>query len=101
MVIISKGIIHGFAGKHPGSIQALNEWYFKVKKANWRNPSEMVNDFNSVDALENDRFVFDISGNHYRLVALIHYNIRTIYIRGIFTHVEYDRLGKTGRLNLL
>jgi mRNA interferase HigB len=54
----------------------------------------MLNDFNSVDALGNDRFVFDISGNHYRLVGLIHYNIRTIYIRGIFTHVEYDRLGK-------
>ncbi|MDB5152197.1 MAG: higB [Mucilaginibacter sp.] len=42
--------------------------------------------FNTVDAIGNDRFVFDIRGNHYRIVALIFFDIRTVYIRFVGTH---------------
>jgi len=48
--------------------------------------------FNSVDAVGNDRFVFDIRGNHYRIVAMIFFDIRTVYIRFVGTHKEYDRI---------
>lgn len=101
MVIISKGIIHAFALKHPRSTTSLNSWYLKAKKGDWNNISDLKNDFNSVDPIGNDRYAFNISGNHYRLIAMIHFGIRTLYIRGIFTHLEYDNLNKTGRTSNL
>ena len=48
--------------------------------------------FNSVDAVGNDRFVFNIRGNNYRIIALIFFDIRTVYIRFVGTHQEYDKI---------
>jgi mRNA interferase HigB len=52
----------------------------------------MKKTFNSVDVVGNDRYVFNIKGNSYRLVAMIFFDIRTIYIRFIGTHSEYDKI---------
>ncbi|MDD2982812.1 MAG: type II toxin-antitoxin system HigB family toxin [Crocinitomicaceae bacterium] len=52
----------------------------------------MKKTFNSVDSVGNDRYVFNIKGNNYRLVAMIFFDIRTIYIRFIGTHKEYDKV---------
>jgi mRNA interferase HigB len=101
MVIISKGIIHEFADKHPASIDALNEWWIKSKSADWKSWQDVKKTFNSCDSIGNDRYVFDIRGNNYRLVAMIHFTIRTVFIRGIFTHPEYERLCKNGRITQL
>jgi mRNA interferase HigB len=98
MVVISKGIVHVFASKRPMAVSALNDWYNKTKNANWKNGAEVKKTFNSVDAIGNDRYIFNISGNNYRLIAMIHFNIRTVYIRGIFTHAEYNQLIKNGAL---
>jgi mRNA interferase HigB len=46
-------------------------------------------------------YVFDIGGNNFRIVAMIHFNIRTLYIRAILTHKEYDFLNKQKILNNL
>lgn len=92
MVIISKGIIHEFAAKHPASLHALNDWWIKTKSADWKLWQDVKNTFNSCDPVGNERYIFDIGGNNYRLVAMIHFTIRTVYIRGIFTHPEYERL---------
>ena len=48
--------------------------------------------FNSVDAVGNDRFVFDIRGNNYRLVAMIFFDVRTVYMHFVGTHKEYDKI---------
>lgn len=52
----------------------------------------MKKTFNSVDAVGNDRYVFNIKGNSYRIVAMIFFDIRTIYIRFVGTHKEYDKV---------
>lgn len=92
MVIISKSTLLEFGIMHTDSIEPLNRWYGKAKKSNWKNFSEMKNTFNSVDAVGNDRYVFNIKGNSYRLVVIIFFDIRTIYIRFIGTHKEYDKI---------
>ncbi|BAU52767.1 mRNA interferase HigB [Mucilaginibacter gotjawali] len=48
--------------------------------------------FNTVDAVGNDRYVFNIRGNTYRLVAMIFFDFRTVYVRFIGTHAAYDKL---------
>jgi len=92
MVIISKSIIYQFCQNHAQVIDSLNEWYTKCKIADWGSFSDLKSDFNSADFVGNDRYVFNIKGNRFRLVAMIHFSIRTIYIRFIGTHAEYDRI---------
>lgn len=101
MVIITKGAIHEFSKKQSRSTQPLNDWFDKTQEADWRNFQDVKSTFNSVDSIGNDRFVFNVGGNNYRLIAMIHFTIRTVYIRAILTHKEYDGLNAAGRLNSL
>jgi mRNA interferase HigB len=90
LVIISKAILRDFGQLHPDAVEALNTWYRIVKDEDWRSISDIRTVFNSVDYVGNDRFVFNIRGNRYRLIAMIFFDIRTVYIRFVGTHKEYD-----------
>lgn len=92
MVVISYGTLRDFFDIHADAKDALNNWYRLVSQADWANFHEVKSMFNTVDAVGNDRFVFDIRGNHYRIVAMIFFDIRTVYIRFLGTHKEYDRI---------
>ena len=92
MVIISKAILVNFGQIHPDAIEPLNRWYEITKKSEWRSFSEIKNTFGTVDAVGNDRFVFNIKGNDYRLVAMIFFDIRTVFVRFIGKHSDYDRI---------
>lgn len=92
MVIISKAILVEAGRKYPDLIDSINDWYKKAKKADWNCLEDIKQTFNSVDYVKNDRYVFNIKGNTYRLVAMIFFNIRTMYIRFIGTHAEYDKI---------
>ncbi len=91
MVIISKTILTRFGRHHPDAARALNEWYGKVKAANWSSFAEVKLTFPAADFVGNDRFVFNIRGNRYRLVVVIFFDIRTVFIRFAGTHSEYDK----------
>lgn len=95
MVIISKSMLRDFGLKHPDMIETLNHWYSIVKEQDWGNLADVRSTFNSVDFVGNDRFVFNIRGNRYRLVAMIFFDIRTVFIRFIGTHAEYDEVNVT------
>ncbi|WP_162340484.1 type II toxin-antitoxin system HigB family toxin [Cyclobacterium salsum] len=73
-------------------MQPLNEWWKKTKQADWATFPEVKETFSGVDHVGNDRYVFNIKGNKYRLVAMIFFDIRTIYIRFIGTHAAYDKI---------
>lgn len=95
MVIISKTILHSFGRKHPDSIGPLNDWAEKTEAADWSQSADIKNTFRSSDHVGNHRYVFDIKGNDYRLVAMIHFSTRTLYIRFLGTHGEYDDIDAT------
>lgn len=78
--------------REPRAMDSLLYWYKSTKDADWSNFQDVKNTFNSVDAVGNDRYVFNIKGNNYRLVAIIHFNIRTVYIVFVGTHSEYDKI---------
>jgi mRNA interferase HigB len=92
MVVISYGTLKEFYVKYPDSKDALNNWYRVTLAADWSNFHEVKKLFNTVDAVGNDRFVFNIRGNNYRLVAMIFFDIRTVFIRFIGLHKEYDKI---------
>lgn len=66
-----------------------------VKAADWSKPTDIKEMFRSADILANDRVVFNIGGNKYRLVAAVHYRGKRVYIRFVGTHAEYDRIDAT------
>jgi mRNA interferase HigB len=92
MVIISWATLRDFYQIHSDVKTALEEWYDVVDEANWSNFSDIKQTFNSVDYVGNDRYVFNIKGNKYRLVALIFFKSRTVFIRFVGTHAEYDKV---------
>ena len=92
MVIISKPILREFVSEHPDAEAAMELWYAVTKEANWKNFAELRRSFNSTDAVGNDRYVFNIRGNTYRLIALIIFKVRTVYILFVGTHQEYDQV---------
>ncbi len=92
MVIIARSAITEFCTIHPDAGDGLLAWYIKTIESDWESFSDVKVTFNSVDYVGNDRFVFNIRGNRYRLVAMIFFNVRTVYIRFIGTHGAYDRI---------
>lgn len=92
MVVISYGTLKAFYEVHSDAEEALNNWYRLAINSDWKQLADIRSVFNSVDYVGNDRFVFNIRGNNYRLVAMIFFNIRTVFIRFVGTHAEYDRI---------
>ncbi len=72
--------------------QPLNAWYHEAKRANWRSGADIKEKYGSASILKNNRVVFNIGGNKYRLVVKINYQAHIIYIRFIGTHQEYDKI---------
>lgn len=98
MRIIAHRALVLFYTKHADAKAALEEWFQKTQKAEWKSFAEIKKTFNSVDAVGNQRFVFNIKGNDYRLVALIKFKIKIVYIRFVGTHKEYDNVKNCSEL---
>lgn len=84
--------IKEFIKKHSNSDVALGDWYYKTKRSEWENLSDVRQTFNSIDYIGNNRYVFNIQGNDYRLVAIIIFASKKVYYRFIGTHAEYDKI---------
>ena len=92
MRIFTEQTIRQFTTEHPEALVALQVWVSVVKSSRWTCFADVKKDFNSVDAVGNQRYVFDIMGNHFRIVAVIKFTIGFVYIRFIGTHKEYDKI---------
>jgi len=92
MRIVSFKRIKVFSEKYNDAESPLNLWYYTVTSKEWNSLNDIRNDFNTVDYVGNHRFVFNIKGNAYRLVAIISFNAKKVYIRFIGTHSEYDKI---------
>ena len=92
MRIISIKRLEAFGSKHADAEQSLRMWARVVKAARWRTPDEVTAAYPYADPIRNNRVVFNVKGNKYRLVAKMHYNRQIAYVRFIGTHAEYDRI---------
>lgn len=90
-IIAYKKIIE-FTNTYSDAKTALDEWYFKTEDADWSCFAEIKEMFNSVDLVGNKRYVFNVKGNSYRIIALILFEPKIVYIRGIYTHADYDNI---------
>ena len=78
--------------KHPDTEQPLQAWYTNAKRADWKTPFDVKMTYRNASFVENNRVVFNIKGNSYRLVAAINYQYGIVYIRFIGTHQAYNKI---------
>src|SRR5690348_18329970 len=71
---------------------ALDAWFDEVRRAEWTNMAAVKQLYRSASVVSADRVVFDIKGNDYRLVTVMDFEKRMVWIRWIGTHSQYDRL---------
>ena len=93
MQIIAKRTLIRFWEKHPSAERPLRAWYGLVDKALWTGPTDVKAMFGTtVDFVADNRVVFDIGGNKFRLVVHVAYAYRRVLIKFVGTHQEYDRI---------
>ncbi|MBM4424472.1 MAG: type II toxin-antitoxin system HigB family toxin [Chloroflexi bacterium] len=92
MRIISRKALRVFWEKHSDARQSLQAWYVDVKKASWRSPADIKKIYRNASLVGNNRVVFNIKGNKYRVVVAIHYKFQLVFIRFVGAHQEYDRV---------
>lgn len=92
MRIITYKAIEQYTALHASVKVALDEWYIKTEQSQWECFADMKQTFNCADNVGNKRYVFNIKGNNYRLIALILFEPKIVYIRFIGTHSEYDKI---------
>ncbi len=95
MRILSFKRIKEFSVIHADAEMPLCKWFHITEAASWNNLNDIKKTFSSVDYVGNNRFVFNIKGNDYRLVAIIIFASKKVYIRFIGTHREYDKIDCT------
>jgi mRNA interferase HigB len=92
MRIITHKAIVQYSGLYADAKSALDEWYIKTEQSQWNCYADVKQTFNNVDNIGNKRYVFNIKGNSYRIITLILFGPKIVYIRFIGTHSEYDKI---------
>jgi mRNA interferase HigB len=91
--ILSKRTLREFWESSPQYADAedqLKSWYREAKQAIWLTPADVKEQYRNASTLKNNRTVFNIAGNKYRLVVEINYALQIIFIRFVGTHQDYD-----------
>ena len=91
-IIAKRTLVEFWESGHGDAEQPPKAWHALAKAANWSQPNEIKAKFSTASFLANNRVVFNISGNKYRLVVKVVYELKTIYIRFIGSHADYDRI---------
>jgi len=89
--VIARKMLSDFWVRHPRAAQPLKAWFAEARKAAWKRPQDIKAAYRSASFLGDNRVVFNIAGNRYRLVAVVHYGRGIVFIRQVATHADYDK----------
>jgi len=92
MRIIALSTLRVFWERHPDAELPLRNWYAEASRADWSTPVEIKAAYRNASFVANNRVVFNIKGNDYRLVAAVHYDRKQMFIRFVGTHRQYDKI---------
>ncbi len=90
--MIAKKTFREFWEKHADCEQQLKAWLQEAREGVWKSPNKIKSEYPGASIIGNDRVVFNIKGNSYRLVVKLNYDYQMIWIRFIGTHAEYDKV---------
>lgn len=92
MRVIAKSTLRTCWLKHPDCEEQLKCWYKEAHEARWKHPRDIKKDYPSASFLQENRVVFNIKGNNYRIVVKINYDYGIVWIRFVGTHAQYDKI---------
>lgn len=93
MQVIARRVLKSFWEKHNQAEIPLSAWYALVSKAEWKSPADVKAMFgSSVDFVGDNRIIFDIAGNRYRLIVHVAYAYKRVLIKFVGTHADYDKI---------
>ena len=92
MRIIARRTLREFWEKYPDAEVPLVKWFKEVKRSSWKNFQELKKQFANASVVGNDRAVFNIKGNDYRLVVALDFEKQITWIRFVGTHRQYDKI---------
>jgi mRNA interferase HigB len=92
MRIIALSTLRTFWIKHPDAQTSLKAWYALASRSNWKSPSDIKEAYRNASFTANNRVVFNIKGNDYRLVVLVRYDKGLMFVKFVGTHSQYDKI---------
>ncbi|WP_259654551.1 type II toxin-antitoxin system HigB family toxin [Gluconacetobacter dulcium] len=92
MNVIALKTLRDFWGHEPKAEMPLRAWYALVAKADWTGPADIRAMFNSADFVGDNRVIFNIGGNKYRLIVHVAYRYKRVLIKFVGTHKDYDAI---------
>ena len=92
MRVIAKSSLIRFWDRYPAARLPLQTWHGDAVRALWKSPQDIRLRYASASFVGNNRVVFNIKGNNYRLIVKIHYNTGRLFIRFVGTHAEYNKI---------
>ncbi len=92
MRVFAKKILRQFWEKHDDTEEQLKTWYKEASKAKWKTPADVKSEYAKASILKNNRVVFNICGNNYRLIVAINYQRQWVFVRFIGSHNDYDHI---------
>ena len=92
MRIIAKSTLKKFWEKHPASEAPLSEWYNIARHAKWSSLNDITESISNSRSIGNNRIIFKIGGNNFRLIVEINFQMSTVFIVFIGTNAEYDKI---------
>ena len=93
--IITRKTLLYYCKKYPGAAIALQQWHIEILKSEFKNYNELKSVYGSVSLVKDDRVVFNIMGNKYRLVVRIVFEFKAVQLKWFGTHAEYDKVDVT------
>ena len=92
MQIIAKRTLRQFWARHPQAETPLKVWFAMVSRAEWSGPADVRAMFGSADFVADNRVIFDIGGNKFRIVVRVSYRFKRVLVKFVGTHREYDQI---------
>lgn len=92
MRVIAVSTLRAFWERFPDAEQPLKAWYEEVQNAVWTQPADIKAQYRSASVLKNNRVVFNVKGNDFRLIVAIAYRLQVVYVKFVGTHKEYDAI---------
>jgi len=92
MRIIARRTLREFWERHPRAEQPLRAWFAEASKATWLQPQDIKDAYRHASFVGDNRVVFNVAGNRYRLIVHVNYDFGILYIKFVGTHAEYDRI---------
>ena len=92
MNVYNLSTLTAFVNKHSDCKETVHKWYHDLLTRKWQKPSDVTRDYNTARAVKNNRIIFKINDNDYRVIVEINYQKGWLFIKFIGTHAEYDQV---------